>query len=93
MFLTYKYVGCIYADIGCIYVETIVCIYAEAVWCIYADVGCLSMERLGASLRMLGACTRILCMHKNLDILTFVDTFSIIVFAPKDSSKTEMGSC
>ena len=47
-------VGCMYVDFGCIYAETIGCIYAD-VGCIYADVECKSMERLGASMRMLGA--------------------------------------
>ena len=37
-----KEVGCMYAVVGCIYMETF--------GCMYAVVGCKSMERLGACL-------------------------------------------
>ena len=36
------------------------CMYAETVGCIYAHIGCLSIERLGATMRMLGASMRML---------------------------------
>ena len=40
---------------GCMYAETFGCMYAETLGCMYADFGCMSMKRLGAYMRMLGA--------------------------------------
>ena len=45
----YETVGRMYADVGRM------CKY-ETVGCMYADVGRMSMKRLGAYMRMLGAC-------------------------------------
>ena len=42
-----RLLGAKYAVVGCIYMETF--------GCMYADFGCMSMERLGACMRLLGA--------------------------------------
>ena len=44
----YGAVGCMYAVVGCKSMDTF--------GCMYAAFGCMSMARLGACLRLLGAC-------------------------------------
>ena len=50
----YKLLGAKYAVVGCIYMETF--------GCIYADVGCKSMERLLACLTVFACLTTVLCL-------------------------------
>ena len=64
----FEEIGCMYAEtFGCkvcafwVHVDGAVgcgCMYMETPRCKYADFGCISMERLGACMRLLGPCIR-----------------------------------
>ena len=58
-----RLLGAKYAVVGCIYAETLGCKYAvvgcksmDTFRCMYAAFGCMSLARLGACMRLLGAC-------------------------------------